>query len=171
MRKALIVAMSRNRVIGNRNELPWHLPADLMRFKSITWGKPLLMGRRTHESLGRPLPGRTNIVLTREPGYKAPRCKIAHSIDEAKRLATGASELMVIGGAKIYEVMLDDADRIYLTLVDAEFTGDTFFPELNHAEWVERSREHHVADARNAYDHTFIVLDRKRTVIARDEAG
>lgn len=161
MQISIVVAMSRNRVIGANNDLPWHLPSDLMHFKSITMGKPILMGRRTHESLGRPLPGRTNIVLTSKRNYGAVGCEIVRSIDAAKALAAGAPELMVIGGAMLYEAMLDHARRIYLTMVHAEFAGDTYFPELNPEDWAEESREHHLADERNAYDHTFIVLERK----------
>ena len=148
-------------MIGANNDLPWHLPSDLKHFKSITMGKPILMGRRTHESVGRPLPGRTNIVLTSNPHYRAIGCEIVRSIDAAKAVVAGEPELMVIGGATLYEAMLDEADRIHLTMVHEEFAGNTYFPELNLDDWVEVSREHHLADERNAYDHTFIILERK----------
>lgn len=161
--------MSRNRVIGANNDLPWHLPSDLKHFRSITMGKPMLMGRRTHESLGRPLPGRTNIVLTSRPDYSSTGCEVVHSIDAAKVLAAGTPELMVIGGAMLYKSMLDQAHRIYLTMVHAEFSGDTYFPELNLEDWAEESRQHHLADERNAYDHTFIVLGRR--VATKDPAA
>lgn len=165
MRVSIVVAMSSNRVIGEKNETPWHLPSDLKHFKAITMGKPILMGRKTHESIGRPLPGRTNIVLTRDPSYRAIGCRVVHSLEEAKAAAEGASELMVVGGSAIYEALLDDADRIYLTMVHAVFRGDRYFPELKPEEWTEISRDHRLADARNPFDHTFIVLERRK---ARD---
>ncbi len=175
MRISMIVAVSRNGVIGKDGAMPWHLPADLQRFKRITLGKPVVMGRRTHESIGRPLPGRTNIVLTRDRDYRAAGCILAHTIDEALAAARAAAcaarepgrdevpgEAMVIGGAAVYAAFLPRADRLYLTRVDAEVAGDTRFPELNPAEWVETDREERPADARNPYACSFLVLDRLR---------
>jgi dihydrofolate reductase len=135
MKLSLIVALSANRVIGANQRLPWHLPADLKRFKALTWGKPILMGRKTHESIGRPLPGRHNIILTADPGYQAPGCAVAHSLYEAIALAGNAEELMVIGGATLYETLLPQATRLYLTLIDRDFDGDTYFPAYAPEDW------------------------------------
>ena len=157
---SLIVAMARNRVIGLANRLPWHLPADLQFFKRTTLGKPILMGRRTFESLGRPLPGRTNIVLTGRPDYQAQGCIVVHSLTKALAAARPADEVMVIGGASLYAQTLARAERIYLTLVEAEPQGDVRFPELERGAWREVWREDHPADARHAYPFSFILLER-----------
>ncbi len=157
---SLIVAMARNRVMGLANRLPWHLPADLQFFKRTTLGKPILMGRRTFESLGRPLPGRTNIVLTDRPDYQAQGCIVVHSLTKALAAAGPADEVMVIGGASLYAQTLAQAERIYLTLVEAEPQGDVRFPELERGAWREVWREEHPADARHAYPFSFILLER-----------
>lgn len=159
---SLIVAMDRNRLIGAHNRLPWRLPADLKYFKSITMGKAILMGRKTYESIGRPLPGRTNIVVTREPNYQAPGCIVVHSIDEALARPECGDEVMVIGGASFYEQILPRADRIYLTLIDAECAGDTYFPSFDPNAWHEIRREDHEPDERNPYRYSFTVLERKQ---------
>jgi dihydrofolate reductase len=156
---SFVVAMARNRVIGKDNGLPWRLPADLRHFKVITMGKPIIMGRKTFDSIGRPLPGRTNIVVTRDPAYQAEGCVVAHSIEAALAAAGEAEEVMIIGGADFYRQLLPRADRIYLTRIDAEIEGDTWFPELDAAQWRERSREDHVPDADNPYPYSFIVLE------------
>jgi dihydrofolate reductase len=156
---SFVVAMARNRVIGHDNGLPWRLPADLRHFKSVTMGKPIIMGRKTFESIGRPLPGRANIVVTRDPAYQAEGCVVAHSIEAALAAAGDAEEVMVIGGADFYRQLLPRADRIYLTLIDAEFAGDASFPELDPVQWQERSREDHAPDADNPYPYSFIVLE------------
>ncbi|WJW75894.1 type 3 dihydrofolate reductase [Thiohalobacter sp. IOR34] len=156
---SLILAMDRNRVIGKDNALPWHLPADLQYFKRMTMGKPILMGRKTHESIGRPLPGRQNIVISSNPAFEAPGCTVVHSLDEALEAAGGAGEIMVIGGTRLFEQVLDRADRIYLTLIDHAFEGDTWFPELD-AGWVEVSREDHAPDEKNPWPYSFILLER-----------
>jgi dihydrofolate reductase len=158
MKISLILAMGRNRVIGRDNQLPWHLPADLAHFKATTMGKPILMGRKTWESIGKALPGRLNIVLTGQAGYTAEGATVVNSIDNAIAACESADELMVIGGAAVYEALLPVAQKIYLTLVDEEFEGDTFFPQIDEQEWREESREDHSTDDKNAYDYSFRVL-------------
>lgn len=159
-RVALVVAMADNGVIGRDNGLPWRLPADLQHFKALTMGKPVVMGRRTWESIGRPLPGRHNIVVSRDPAYSAPGCTVVHSVPAALEVAADAPEVMVIGGAQLYRETLDRAERIYLTRVRAEVEGDTRFPDLDADRWRELSRESHQADERNQYDYDFVVLER-----------
>lgn len=154
-----VVAIDRNRVIGHNNALPWYLPADLQFFKRTTMGGTMLMGRKTWESIGRPLPGRTSIVVTRDPAYQAEGVKVVHSLDEAIRAAGDAPELFVIGGASLFVDMLPMANRIYLTLIDHEFEGDTWFPEIG-AQWREVSREAHTPDEKNRYSYTFVTLER-----------
>jgi dihydrofolate reductase len=151
--------MSRNRVIGRDNRLPWRLPADLKRFKALTLGKPILMGRKTWESLPGLLPGRTHILLTRDTSYRASGCLLARSIEEAISLAGDVEEIMVVGGSQIYREMLPFADRLYITLVDAEFEGDTRFPEFDLASWREIEREDHESDEKNPYPHSFLTLE------------
>jgi dihydrofolate reductase len=162
MRISLVVAMSKDRVIGNENALPWHLSADLKRFKAITMGKPILMGRKTHESIGRPLPGRENIVVTRNKDYSAPGCVVVTSVEQGMTAAAGAEELMVIGGAEIYRQMLPLADRMYVTMVHGSFAGDAFFPGWEPPDWKETSREEHQADEKNPHAYTFLVFQRRR---------
>lgn len=142
--------------------MPWHLPADLAHFKQLTMGKPVLMGRLTWESIGKPLPGRTNLVLSRDSAWRAEGARRVGSLEEALRLAEqgGASELMVIGGAEVYRQALPGAQRIYLTRVHAEPWGDTLFPELDPDEWQEVGRREQLSDERNAWDLTFVVLKR-----------
>ena len=159
MRISLIVAMGENRVIGANNQMPWHLSADLKRFRQITMGKPMLMGRKTHESIGRPLPGRKNIVLTANPDYQAAGCVVVHSLDEALQEAD-AEELMVIGGAALYRECLPLAERLYLTLIHREFAGDTFFPEFDPAAWRETAREDIDHDPDSGLSYSFVTLDR-----------
>jgi len=157
---ALLVAAAENGVIGRESSLPWKLPADLKRFKSLTMGKPMLMGRKTFESIGKALPGRTSLVLTRSGSWSAPGATVVHSLEEAIERARGAAELVVIGGAQIYGLALPRAERIYLTRVHARVSGDTVLPELEAGAWREVSREEHAADARHAYAMTFSVLER-----------
>jgi len=162
---SFIVAMDRNGLIGAGSRLPWHLPDDMRRFRQITMGKPVLMGRKTYESIPdrlRPLPGRTNIVLTQQLDYEAPGCTIVHSLAQALAAASEHDELMVIGGARLYEQLLSQADRIYLTQIDGEFEGDVFFPALNQAEWQEVEREEHGRDDRHSTPFTFLLLERFR---------
>lgn len=163
MRIAVVVAMARGGVIGRAGGLPWHLPADLRYFKSITMGKPIIMGRATHESIGRALPGRQNIVLTRRAGYAAAGCTVVNSPGAAIEAADGAEEAMVIGGAEVYAAFLPLADRLYLTAIDADIPGDTHFPPYDAGAWREVSREIHPADARNPYPYSFVAFDRVAT--------
>jgi dihydrofolate reductase len=157
---SLIAAVANNGVIGVDNSLPWRLPADLQHFKSITMGKPIIMGRRTWESLPGLLPGRRHIVITRNQDYRADGCELVHSVDEALQVVGDVPEVMIVGGGGLYRQMLSRADRLYLTLVDVDLTGDTFFPEIDWREWQEVSRNSHPADERNQYAYTFIVLNR-----------
>lgn len=161
---AAIVAMSENRVIGKDNKLPWHLPADLKRFKEITTGHFIIMGRKTFESIGKSLPNRTNIVLSRDANFEAPGCQTLTSIEEAIEQAKEAkqAEIFIIGGAEIYRQLLTKIGRIYLTIIHKEFEGDAWFPEFNLAEWQEVSREHHEADEKNPHAYSFITLERKQ---------
>lgn len=158
---SFIVAMAKNRVIGKDNTLPWHLPADLQHFKQLTLGKPIIMGRKTYESIGRPLPNRTNIIITRDPQFTAEGCKVCHSVAEAFALVADSEELMVIGGAAIFAQCFPMADTMYLTYIDAELTGDTYFPAWNAAEWQEVERQNCQPDEKNAYAYSFVTLKRK----------
>ena len=166
MKRSMIVAMAENRVIGINNKLPWHLPNDLKYFKQVTMGKPIVMGRKTFESIGKPLPGRTNIVITRNAGWVSDGVKVAHSLNQAYELAAaigeidGQSELMIIGGDQIYQSCLSEVDRIYLTQVHASVEGDAWFPELDWSQWKEIGREDFSAEGPNPYDYSFIVLER-----------
>jgi len=158
---SLIVAIGKNNVIGNKNSLPWKLPADMKHFKELTLGKPVIMGRKTFESIGKPLPKRINIIITGDEGYKAEGCVVAHSLDEALKAAGTAEEIMIIGGAQIYKEFLPKANKMYLTLIDADFGGDAYFPEYKIEEWEETAYEEHERDKDNQYNYTFIVLRRK----------
>ncbi|MDO8860244.1 dihydrofolate reductase [Haliea sp. E1-2-M8] len=161
-----MVAMASNGVIGRDNGLPWHLPEDLRYFKRTTLGKPVIMGRRTFESIGRPLPGRPNIVVSRSPAWSAAGVTVADSLvsalDRAQELATagGVQEIVVIGGAQIYAAALPLASRLYVTEVHAAVAGDTWFPPMNSTEWREVAREEHEATADNPYPYAFVVCDR-----------
>ena len=161
MRLSIIVAMSENRVIGRDNQLPWRLSADLQHFKKLTMGKPIIMGRKTFESIGRALPGRQNIVVTRQPDYHAEGCDVVPSADAAIAAADDAAEIMVIGGAEIYRQFLPRANRIYLTRVHARIDGDTYFPELQAEEWAETAREPLAANADNEFAASFVTLARR----------
>jgi dihydrofolate reductase len=161
MRRSLVVAVARNGVIGRDNQLPWKLPDDLAYFKRVTMGHPIVMGRRTWESIGKPLAGRKNIVVTHQPDYRAPGCTVVHSLEEAWKAAGDADEVCVIGGTTLFEESLPLADRIHLTEVEAEVEGDTFFPPFDRGEWDEREVERHPADARHAYPFRILVLERR----------
>jgi dihydrofolate reductase len=158
---SIIAAMDRNRLIGNNNQLPWHLPADLAHFKRVTMGKPIIMGRKTFESIGRPLPGRSNIVLTRSINFQADGVMIAHSVEEALKQAGGASEVMIIGGSSIYELFLPEADRLYLTCVEDSYEGDAWFPEFDSDQWRVVASEAHTADEKNSSAYRFVTCVRK----------
>jgi dihydrofolate reductase len=156
---SLIAAMTCNRVIGYQNRMPWHLPADLQHFKALTLGKPLIMGRKTFESIGKPLPNRQNIVLTRGLGDINSGVTIAHTLEQALTLAKPKTEIMIIGGSELFQQALPLASRMYLTLIDTELEGDTFFPEWNPAEWREIEHEDHAPDDKNLYRYSFIMLE------------
>ena len=159
---SLIAAMGKNRVIGNKGKLPWHMPADLKYYQEKTQGKPIIMGRKTFDSMGnKPLPNRVNIIMTHERDYKAEGAIVVHSADEALKAAGNAPEVMVIGGSYIFKEFLPRANRIYLTIIDGDFKGDTFFPEYDVTEWKEISYEEHERDKDNPYDYRFVVLERK----------
>ena len=171
MKFALIVAMAKNQTIGIKNTLPWHLPNDLKYFKKVTMAKPIIMGRKTYESIGRPLPGRTNIVITRQSDYQAEGIVVVNSLQQALDKAedisfvAGHEEVMVIGGSEIYQQALLKADRLYITHVHADVEGDAFFPQVSWSDWQEVQREDHAADPegtekRNPFDYSFVVYDR-----------
>lgn len=155
MRISLIAAMSQNGVIGRNNKLPWHLPEELKHFRTITAGKPILMGRKTFESIGRPLPNRHNIILTQDPHFFAQGCTVVHSLEMALTAAAPAEELMVIGGAKLYELCLPIASRIYLSVIHEDYAGDTYFPKIHWEDWQITSEE-------DKGGFTVKVLDAKR---------
>ena len=157
---SLLVAAAENGVIGRDNTLPWHLSDDLRRFKALTLGKPMLMGRKTFEAIGKPLPGRTSLVLSRSRDWARPGATVVRSLEEALERAGAVPELVVIGGAEVYRLALPHAQRIYLTRVHAEIPGDTVLPPLDATAWRETEREFHAADARHAHAFTFIVLER-----------
>jgi dihydrofolate reductase len=163
---AIIVAVAENGVIGRHNALPWRLPEDLRYFKRVTMGKPIVMGRKTFESIGRPLPGRTNIVITRNPGFAAEGVEVVSSLQQALELAgdiariDGSRELVVIGGAEIYAAALPQAHRLYITEVHASVEGDAFLPELDWSSWREVSRARHAAVEPNPFAYSFVVYER-----------
>ena len=157
---SLIVAVSTNNVIGADGDLPWRLSDDLKRFKAVTMGKPIVMGRKTYESIGRPLPGRQNIVITRQNDFNADGCDVVQSTAEAVDVAGSADEVMVIGGSQIYAAFLPLADRIYLTRVHTEVDGDAFFPPIDEAEWRGLASESYEADDSNDYACTVTTLTR-----------
>ena len=158
---SIIVAMAENGTIGRDNSLPWRLADDLRRFKSLTMGKVVLMGRKTYESIGRPLPGRTNLVLTRDPQWRAEGVVAVRSLGQALGCARDAEELVAIGGAEIYRLLMPFARRIYLTHVHADIPGDTFFPDFDSTQWADVECHSYPADERNAYAFTFVTLERK----------
>lgn len=159
---SLIVAVADHGVIGQQNALPWRLSGDLKRFKAMTMGKPIIMGRKTFDSIGKPLPGRTNIVITRQPDLQLPSCVVVGSLDQALT-SVQAEEYMIIGGAEIYRQALPMAHRVYLTRVHANISGDAFFPVLESSQWQEVSREDMPADEQNQYAHSFITLERVKS--------
>jgi dihydrofolate reductase len=159
MTVTIIAALSRNGVIGRDNRLPWHIAEDLKRFKALTLGHPVIMGRRTHESLGRPLPGRDNIVITRSKDYAARGCRVVHTLEEALAACARAGEAFVIGGAEIYVLALPLADRLQLTEVDADIEGDAHFPAFERGAWREAARESRAAPDGMRYD--FVTYERR----------
>ncbi|MGB3780719.1 MAG: dihydrofolate reductase [Tunicatimonas sp.] len=162
MIKSIMVARSDNRVIGRDNDLVWHMPADLKYFKETTTGHFVVMGRKTYESVNKPLPGRLNIIVTRQPDYYREGCIVVHDVEEAFQLGekNGQEELFVLGGAQIYELTLPQVDRIYLTEIKAEFEGDTYFPEIDYTQWKEVKREEHIPNEKNPHPYAFVVFER-----------
>ena len=161
MKISMIVAMAEDRVIGLDNKMPWHLPGDLKFFKRVTLGKPVIMGRKTYQSIGRPLPGRVNIVLTRDKDLQIEGVHCVQTVQQALDLVQGAAEVMVIGGATIYQQFLEQATRLYLTFIDLKVVGDTQFPDYQAAaNWQEIEREKHLADEKNGHNYQFVTLER-----------
>lgn len=163
MKISMIAAMAHDRVIGKDNQMPWHLPADLAHFKRVTLGKPVLMGRKTFESIGRPLPGRRNLVISRNPGYQAEGIEVVGSVEAALALLAGSSveELMVIGGGHLYAEMLPSADCLYLTRIDLAVEGDTRFPAFDDGQWQRVDCESHSADEKNPHPYSFEIWQRR----------
>lgn len=160
MKISLIAAMANDRVIGKDNQMPWHLPADFQWFKQSTMGKPIIMGRKTYESIGRPLPGRANIVISRNPELTIEGVQCVASIEQALALVESHSEVMIIGGGSIYEACLPRADKLYLTFIDADIEGDTQFPDFNQFAWQQVHDSSYSADEKNQYDMKFVILER-----------
>ena len=166
MKLCLVAAVADNGVIGRNNQLPWYLPEDLKHFKRVTLGRPVIMGRKTWESIGRPLPGRTNIVISRQPGYSADGVRVVETLEAALELAEslavidGSEEVMVIGGAEIYRLALPRADRLFLTEVHGDVEGDAWFPDWDRREWREMSRERHAARDASEFDYSFVSYTR-----------
>ncbi len=167
MKLSMIVAVAENGVIGRNNALPWYLPNDLKYFKQTTMGKPVIMGRKTYESIGKPLPGRTNIVITRQADYQPEGVKVVSSVEAARELAEsvclidGQEEAMIMGGAEIYALALPHTDRLYLTEGHADVEGDAFFPEYDKSLWQEVAREDFAAEGPNPYNYSFVVYEAK----------
>jgi len=158
---SLIAAMGKNREIGFNGKLPWDLPAELNHFREVTRGCPVIMGRRTHEAIGRVLPGRKNIIVTRDSSYSAEGCVVAHTIEEAIAAAEGGGEVFVIGGTEIFNLAMPYAQKMILTFVDATPEADTYFPEFNESEWRETKSDLHQKDAENQYDFVIKTYERK----------
>nr|WP_236839517.1 type 3 dihydrofolate reductase [Beggiatoa leptomitoformis] len=157
---SVIVAMNPQRIIGFNNKMPWHLPADLSYFRRITMGKPMVMGRKTYESIGKPLPGRQTIILSHQLDLHVEGCQVIHSLAEVLHVLHDYPELMVIGGGSVYATLLPYAQRLYLTIIEGEFVGDTYFPDYKPENWQVTQRETHAADAKNPFNYTFLVLER-----------
>ncbi|MGB0495276.1 MAG: type 3 dihydrofolate reductase [Kangiellaceae bacterium] len=153
---SLVAAMAKNRVIGKDNKMPWHLPADLQHFKHVTMSKPIVMGRKTFESIGRPLPGRENVIISKNRDYFADGCIVVHSVEDALKLLIDYQEIMIIGGGFLYSQTIKQADKLYLTFIDLEIEGDTCFPEYETLNLSEIKREKYVKDEKNPYDYEFV---------------
>ncbi|MDG1121371.1 MAG: type 3 dihydrofolate reductase [Glaciecola sp.] len=158
----MIVAMAHNRIIGADNDMPWHLPADLQHFRRTTMGKPVVMGRKTYESIGKALPGRHNIVITTNTDYTLADASVVYSVDEALSLCAQEDEVMIIGGGSIYALLIEHTDTLHLTFIDKDVSGDTQFPDWTaYGEWQEISREAHQSDDKNPHDYEFVTLIRR----------
>ncbi|MCP4413931.1 MAG: type 3 dihydrofolate reductase [Gammaproteobacteria bacterium] len=156
----LIVAMANNRTIGLENKMPWHLPADLKHFKSITMDHPIIMGRKTYQSIGKALPGRRNIVVSRDPDYKLVDAEVVRNLRQAVACCGDVSDVMIIGGATLYEQMLAKADRLYLTFIDLDVEGDTYFPDWREHGFKETASESHQPDEKNPYNYRFVIMEK-----------
>ena len=169
LRLSLLVAMAKNRVIGRDNKLPWHLPDDLKHFKFLTMGKTIVMGRKTYESIGKPLPGRVNIIITRQEGYEVPGATVVSSIDDAllmcEKIRSINGENFIIGGEELYRQTLKICQRIYITEIQRDFEGDVYFPEVDPNEWEETQRDKHISENDTNLEYHFVVLDRKSSTI------
>ena len=159
MTVTIVVAISENYAIGKNNQLLWHMPADLKHFKQITSGHTVIMGRKTYDSVGKPLPNRRNIIITRQE-ITIPGCEVVKSVDDALELCTNEEEVFIVGGAEIYKLAMPKTARIYLTIIHHSFEADTLFPEIDYMEWKEVSREDHPADEKHKYSYSFITLER-----------
>ncbi len=157
---SIIAAVADNGVIGRDNTLPWHLPADLQYFKAVTLGHPIIMGRKNYEDIGKPLPGRLNIIITRDPSYTAAGCVVVNSVEAAISTANGDEEIFIIGGAEIYRLFLPLAGKLYLTEVHTNAEGDITFPDFDKKEWDQTGREDHDADDRNPHPYSFVVYSK-----------
>lgn len=160
---SFILAMDENRVIGKNNQLPWHLPEDLKFFKRTTMGHPIIMGRKTYESIGRPLPGRENIIITRNRNFQSDQCKVLYSVEDLLIYCAENpnEEYFVIGGAEVFKQLIQHVERLYITFIHEQFDGDTFFPSINMKEWELTSREQGLQDEKNPYQYEFLIYDRK----------
>jgi dihydrofolate reductase len=161
---AIIVAMSENRVIGRGGALPWHISADLRRFRKLTTGHAIIMGRKTFESIGRPLPHRRSIVISRNPDFRAEGVEVVAGLDAALQCCEGEQQVFVIGGSSIYELALPQADRLYVTLIHATIDGDTFFPQFDETEWQLAEDQQHAADKKNAFDYSYRTYEKKSAI-------
>ncbi|MPQ45621.1 dihydrofolate reductase [Marinifilum sp. N1E240] len=161
MKLSIIVAASRNNVIGRDNQLIWRLSADLKRFKALTTGHTIIMGRKTFDSIGKPLPNRTSIIITKQEDYKMEGCIVVHSLEEALQAVTNDEKVFIIGGGTIYKEAIDKADELFLTLVHAEFEGDTYFPEIKNETWESVDRKDCLPDEKNEYPYSFIDYKRR----------
>jgi len=157
---SIIAAMANQRAIGINNSLPWNLPADMQWFRKCTMGKPIIMGRTTYESIGKPLPGRKNVIVTRNAEYQVEGATVVHSLEQAIEAVQGEEEAMIIGGSNIYSQALAFANRLYLTEIHSDVEADSWFPEFDQGQWQPLSREDHQADQKNIYDYSFVVLER-----------
>ncbi len=163
MTLAIIVATDKQGLIGKNNTLPWRLSADLRYFRRVTMGNAIIMGRRTHQSIGKALPGRKNIVVSANSNYHAQGCTVIHSMADALQVCKSTREVFIIGGASLYQQLLPHIDKLYLTLVHTKLKGDSYFPQWDKAKWRQLSREDHLADSNNNYDYSFIVYQRTGT--------
>ncbi len=161
MKISLIVAFDENQLIGNNNQLPWHLPADLKHFKTITMGHHMIMGRKTFDSIGKPLPGRVSVIVTRQKDLNIDGCVVVNTMDEALEKCKSQEEVFIIGGAQIFKCTLPTATDLYVTQIHHQFEGDTWFPEISEKEWMEVSREKVKADEKNVWDYSFIRYTKK----------